>query len=120
MTALNPPLRPARPAIPQPRGQLTAAQMTMFRAMLDEQRRFRVDQLTVARSPAPTEAAREVARAILEAARIALRDIDAALARMADGTYGTCTHCGVALRLERLEVVPQAALCMECQRDRAR
>lgn len=119
MTAPTPPLRPARPAVPRPRGNLTPQQLTMFRAMLDEQRRFRIDQLTAAGIPAPTDAAREVAKAILQAARIALRDIDAALARMAEGTYGKCTHCGVALRLERLEILPQAALCMECQRDAA-
>jgi DnaK suppressor protein len=92
----------------------------MFRAMLDEQRRFRIDQLTAARIPAPTDAAREVAGAILQAARIALRDIDSALARMAEGTYGKCTTCGVPLRLERLEILPQAALCMECQRAASR
>lgn len=120
MTAPTPPLRPARPAIPQPRGNLTTKQLAMFRAMLEEQRRFRVDQLTAAASPAPTAAAREVAQAILHAARVALRDIDAALQRMADGTYGKCTTCGVALRLERLEILPQAALCMECQREAAR
>jgi RNA polymerase-binding transcription factor DksA len=119
MTAPTPPLRPARPAIPHPRGNLTPKQLTMFRAMLDEQRRFRIDQLTAARIPAPTDAAREVAGAILQAARVALHDIDAALGRMADGTYGRCTHCGVALRIERLEILPQAPLCMECQRDAA-
>lgn len=120
MTAPNPPLRPAQQAVPKPRGHLTPKQLTMFRAMLDEQRRFRIDQLTAAQIPAPTEAAREVARAILQAARVALRDIDAALTRMAEGIYGKCTQCGVALRVERLEILPQAALCMECQRDAAR
>jgi RNA polymerase-binding transcription factor DksA len=43
-----------------------------------------------------------------------LRDIQAALARIADGSYGTCTHCGARISVGRLRAVPQAALCTEC------
>jgi uncharacterized protein (DUF302 family) len=44
-----------------------------------------------------------------------LRDVEAALARLADGTFGTCTDCGAAIALERLERVPEAARCVPCQ-----
>jgi len=46
----------------------------------------------------------------------ALRAIDAALARITDGTYGICAVCGGPIPKERLEVVPQAQLCMKCLR----
>ncbi|MBU6315346.1 MAG: TraR/DksA C4-type zinc finger protein [Acidobacteria bacterium] len=40
--------------------------------------------------------------------------VDAALARIADGTYGECTVCRRAIPAERLEVVPWAATCVAC------
>ena len=43
-----------------------------------------------------------------------LRQIDAALARIADGTYGICVRCGEAISSERLEVLPQTPLCKLC------
>ena len=43
-----------------------------------------------------------------------LKAIDAALKRVADGTYGTCVRCGNPISAERLEAVPHAALCRDC------
>ena len=40
--------------------------------------------------------------------------VDAALARLDDGTYGTCQVCGKAIAPERLEVIPWAATCVAC------
>lgn len=45
-----------------------------------------------------------------------LADINQALARIEEGTYGTCTECGNAIAPERLEAIPYAALCIDCQR----
>ena len=42
-------------------------------------------------------------------------EIDVALDRIADGTYGRCTHCGVAIPVERLTIRPFAAGCVACQ-----
>ena len=55
---------------------------------------------------------------------LALRDrnrqqlaaIDAALARLDDGTYGRCVGCGAAIARERLEILPQTAYCLSCHR----
>jgi RNA polymerase-binding transcription factor DksA len=44
-----------------------------------------------------------------------LDDINAALARVAAGTYGTCTDCGRPIEPSRLERLPQAARDLECQ-----
>jgi DnaK suppressor protein len=49
-----------------------------------------------------------------------LAEIDAALARIEEGTYGICTNCGKQIPEERLEARPWATLCIECQRERER
>jgi RNA polymerase-binding protein DksA len=49
-----------------------------------------------------------------------LAEIEAALKRIEDGTYGTCTNCGEQIPEERLEALPWATLCIGCQRDRER
>lgn len=51
-----------------------------------------------------------------------LSRIDDALARLDHGTYGVCLTCGTAIPPERLEAVPETALCIDCQRssDRGR
>ena len=54
---------------------------------------------------------------------LALRDrasqqlelVDAALARLDDGTFGTCLRCGKPIAPARLEALPWAAHCIECQ-----
>jgi RNA polymerase-binding protein DksA len=45
-----------------------------------------------------------------------LEDIDQALKRLKKGTYGLCTNCGDSIQPARLEVIPTADLCIECQR----
>ncbi len=44
-----------------------------------------------------------------------LRDIDAALERFADGTYGTCVRCARDIGLARLNANPSAQRCIDCQ-----
>ncbi len=47
-----------------------------------------------------------------------LADIDAALARIADGRYGTCQACGGPMGLQRLRAIPEARYCMACSGQR--
>jgi RNA polymerase-binding protein DksA len=49
-----------------------------------------------------------------------LNAIDAALKRVDDGTYGTCTNCGRPIAQGRLEAYPWASLCIECKREAER
>ena len=42
-------------------------------------------------------------------------EIDAALARVDAGTYGTCEACGKPIPEARLEVLPEATLCVSCK-----
>jgi RNA polymerase-binding transcription factor DksA len=44
-----------------------------------------------------------------------LTDVDAALARMRDGSYGVCVDCGDAIAPARLSAYPTATRCIECQ-----
>jgi RNA polymerase-binding protein DksA len=45
-----------------------------------------------------------------------LEDIDQALKRLDMDAYGICTSCGKNIQAARLEIMPTAALCIECQR----
>lgn len=45
-----------------------------------------------------------------------LEAIDAALARLADGSYGTCSGCAEHIPFGRLIVMPESALCIACGR----
>jgi RNA polymerase-binding protein DksA len=44
-----------------------------------------------------------------------LQALDAALARLGEGTYGICEDCGDDIPLERLRVNPGATRCVRCQ-----
>jgi DnaK suppressor protein len=56
---------------------------------------------------------RELDEGLEEDARDRLRQVDEALARIEDGTYGTCSVCGKEIPVERLEAVPWTTLCIE-------
>ena len=45
-----------------------------------------------------------------------LREIDDALERIDDGTFGTCEQCQKRIRKVRLNALPHARYCIECQR----
>jgi DnaK suppressor protein len=43
-------------------------------------------------------------------------EVELALERLEQGTYGLCAHCGVSIPKERLMAFPSAALCINCAR----
>ena len=49
-----------------------------------------------------------------------LEAIDAALARVDDGTYGICGTCGQPIGEERLEALPWTTQCIDCKRKEER
>jgi DnaK suppressor protein len=62
------------------------------------------------------EEAAEVALAALdEQGRRELTEIQAALARIDEGTYGDCETCGEAISAARLTAMPMARRCLPCQ-----
>ena len=52
--------------------------------------------------------------ALLAQARQRLADVDAALARRAEGGYGVCERCGRPIGAERLAARPAARTCISC------
>jgi len=46
-----------------------------------------------------------------------LRDINDAIDRIEEGTFGKCEVCGKAIHRKRLKAIPHARLCIVCQRD---
>jgi RNA polymerase-binding protein DksA len=59
---------------------------------------------------------RELDEGLEENAEHLLQEIEAALARIDDGSYGACTTCGKPIGAERLDAVPYATLCIEDKR----
>ena len=52
--------------------------------------------------------------ALVRQARRHLEDVEAALARVEDATYGVCALCGQPIAAARLEAKPEASLCVQC------
>jgi DnaK suppressor protein len=75
---------------------------------VDEQAQDMVDRATSAYT-------REFAFSLSESDRRTLLLIDQALLRLDQGTYGTCVHCQGHVQEKRLEAVPWARHCLECQ-----
>ncbi len=44
-----------------------------------------------------------------------LEDVQQALKKFPDGTYGLCESCGAAIDISRLEALPSARYCVRCQ-----
>lgn len=57
---------------------------------------------------------RQQIKALLDETRITLTDIEAALGRLDDGSYGTCTTCGLEIAGERLDALPATPTCVAC------
>jgi len=51
---------------------------------------------------------------VIEMERGLMEQVQAAIRRIDDGTFGQCTECGGKIADERLQAIPYAALCVEC------
>ncbi|MEV4412044.1 TraR/DksA C4-type zinc finger protein [Catellatospora sp. NPDC049609] len=52
--------------------------------------------------------------ALLDSARRRLADLDDALRRCEEGTYGACERCGRPIPAERLDLLPSTRTCVAC------
>ncbi|MDP3768643.1 MAG: TraR/DksA C4-type zinc finger protein [Dehalococcoidia bacterium] len=59
---------------------------------------------------------RELSMNIVSSEQAVLYQIDEALKRIDDGSYGACESCGKVITLSRLRAVPYASMCITCQR----
>ena len=94
--------------------------------LVDEQSHVR-DELRNLREALPSEVdvepdegdaevfEREKNSALIAVLEKKLNDVEAALKSIEKGGYGICEDCGKAIETERLEVKPDATLCLTCQ-----
>jgi RNA polymerase-binding transcription factor len=59
---------------------------------------------------------RERDLSLLENARDLLDQVERALRKIEDGTYGRCASCGKSIEAARLKALPHASLCIACKR----
>ena len=58
---------------------------------------------------------RELMFSLSDSERNTLLQIENALRRMDEGTYGRCANCGQNIAIARLEALPWARFCVDCQ-----
>lgn len=106
--------------------------MSALRAELERQRDFRREQLAhlvahdenrtslAGYGPRATDedaagALREIRALVTDGARRALADIDLALTRMNEGSYGRCRACDGGIAPAVLTAIPATTMCRACQ-----
>lgn len=60
---------------------------------------------------------RELMIELMQNGEDGVRNIDDALERIEEGTFGICEACEKKINKERLKAVPYASLCINCQRE---
>jgi DnaK suppressor protein len=85
-----------------------------FRALLETQRAECVHQREDALAECAQSVPDPVAQRRSADLQVTISEIDAALARIDAGTYGSCVTCGAAIPEERLELRPFAGRCVAC------
>ena len=56
----------------------------------------------------------EVVTALDQSAQIELSQVNKALQRLEDDSFGTCVVCGKAIQTERLKAIPHTPFCIDC------
>ena len=59
---------------------------------------------------------REIDYTLEENSEHVLSEIEGALKRIEEGTYGTCVNCGKPIAEDRLVAIPWATYCIDCKR----
>lgn len=63
---------------------------------------------------------REMDLSLESNARATLAQIDRALHKLDEGSYGLCDNCGLEIGVGRLEIAPSSTLCVDCKRVQER
>jgi RNA polymerase-binding protein DksA len=85
-----------------------------------EELEMNAEREQASREPTYADQAQDLLRherrmASIDQAKAQLEQVTAALGRLAEGSYGVCQRCGKPIASGRLEALPQATLCVECQ-----
>lgn len=101
--------------LPRTKPESDTGDPAVLRAQLEELRRDRMDQVAeLAQTPVGGD---DLTAPRLASLRGVVAEVDAALGRLDDGTYGTCERCGTRIPPERLEIMPYARYCVACQQS---
>lgn len=105
-------------------------QVEKYRKLLEEKRAALLTRVEAARTSekegeselapdlgdrAISTMSRDLSYQLTTGERDTLRRIDAALDRIGNGTYGECVNCSEKVQLGRLDAVPWARHCIDCQ-----
>ena len=60
----------------------------------------------------------ELDQALLQQCRERVTNLEQALSRLERGTYGICARCGSSIHPDRLAVLPDVRLCVDCAREK--
>lgn len=88
-----------------------------LRRSLRRRREIAVETTADAMDQTVMSAERELMVQSLDSNFRLLRLVEAALARINDGTYGECVRCRQAIRSVRLDAIPWAMYCVKCQEE---
>jgi DnaK suppressor protein len=99
---------------------LTAERDDLLRQISEIEARFSGEDKTEAREdegePETITTDRERDLSLLETAKDLLDQVERALRKVADGTYGVCANCGKKIEAARVKALPHASLCIACKR----
>jgi len=97
----------------------------VIREIDEEREEVRLSETSSERSPDPNTAeggslAFELEKelSVAQNAQDLLDKVNRAMEGIAEGTYGTCTECGIAIPLARLDALPYAIQCVTCAASR--
>jgi RNA polymerase-binding protein DksA len=104
---------------------LRTEQESLVRQIAEIEARYSDDNAEAARAgdegePETVTTDRERDLSLLENARDLLDQVERALRKISDGTYGRCASCGKAIEAARLKALPHASLCIACKRAEER
>jgi DnaK suppressor protein len=110
--------------------RMTKKEMEKYRRLLEEKKAALSAELAKTRSAeeetteestqdiadkAVSSYTREFLYSLTDGERSTLLQIDDALGRVEDGSYGLCVNCGSLMTEKRLNAVPWAPYCLDCQ-----
>jgi RNA polymerase-binding transcription factor DksA len=104
-------------------GAIEQRRTSLIAELRDDVERVRRDRFEDLAGAAPDPGDESVATLIADLGHVdmerdlsELRALEAARARLADGSYGVCAECGGDIGVERLRANPAAVRCVHCQR----
>jgi RNA polymerase-binding transcription factor len=94
---------------------LEREQAAAIQRLMESRERMSIERSADAVDETSFELERELALANISRDSETLREIRAALLRIAQGTFGMCVSCGDEIGPKRLAAVPWSPLCLRCQ-----